>query len=249
MQPDVHSTVIWLIFVSQHEKVYIMHPLTLSHITISSAYVSYCIAGFVCQVLIFVKNASCHRLTNFNSAVSYSCIFISAHCTCHSSVLVIFSLHIRLCLNISKEWKFLLRRLTQKAKGSRWLCASWFMMSRMTLQHFSNLANFPKHPCRCGIFWSQSLHYNDSTLDSTLHAIACEDFTRSRNLVIGLLHRYNSCRYYCWAEKLILRRNWASQTKSTIRYANSVNYITMHSPKFIGKMCAGNHYNDYIVKF
>ena len=53
--------------------------------------ITYSIAGFVCEVLICVNYASCcaSGLANFNFAVSYSCIFVSAHCTCHSSVLVI----------------------------------------------------------------------------------------------------------------------------------------------------------------
>ena len=52
-------------------------------------------SGFVCEVLICVNYANCCKLTNFNSAVtpqvivSYSCTFISAHCTCLSSMLVI----------------------------------------------------------------------------------------------------------------------------------------------------------------
>ena len=43
-------------------------------------------------------------------------------------------------------------------------------------------------------------------------------FTRSRNLVIGLPWRYNNHRYYCWAEKLMLHRNWALQAKPAVHY-------------------------------
>ena len=46
---------------------------------------------------------------------------------------------------------------------------------------------------------------NDSTSDSTSNTVARDDFTKLR-------------RYYCWAEKLMLRRNWALQTKPAIRY-------------------------------
>ena len=45
------------------------------------------IAGFVCEVLICANYAICCGLANINSAVSYSYIFISAHCMCHSSVI------------------------------------------------------------------------------------------------------------------------------------------------------------------
>ena len=48
------------------------------------------------------------------------------------------------------EWTFLLCCLTQKAMV---VCITCMMI----LQHFSNVANFPKHPCRCSILWSQSL--------------------------------------------------------------------------------------------
>ena len=59
-----------------------------------------------------------------------------------------------------------------------------------TMQQFSNVAigcNSPKHPC-CGSYPlnTESINCNnDSTSDSTLHAIAHGDFTRSHNLVIG----------------------------------------------------------------
>ena len=85
----------------------------------------------------------------------------------------------------------------------------------ITLQHFSNVT---RPNILVDVVSSDHRVYstNDLTFDSTLHAIACDDFTRSRNLVIGLLHRYNNCRYYCWAEKLMLCRNWASQTKHAV---------------------------------
>ena len=44
----------------------------------------YHIAGFVCEVLICANYTSCCGLANINFAISYSCIFISAHCKCHS---------------------------------------------------------------------------------------------------------------------------------------------------------------------
>ena len=40
-----------------------------------------------------------------------------------------------------------------------------------------------------------------------------------------LLCRYNNCRYYHWAEKLMLHRNWALQIKPTIWYIFIVVYI------------------------
>ena len=72
------------------------------------------------------------------------------------------------------------------------------MYIMITLQHFSIVT----HPnILVDVVSSDHRVYsnNDSTLDSTSRAIACDDFMRSCHLVIGLL-----CRYYCWAEKLLL---------------------------------------------
>ena len=90
--------------------------------------------------------------------------------------------------------------------------------------------------CRCGILWSHRIYSNnDSTLDSTLQAINIvhDDFTRPHNLVKGLLCKYNNRRYYCRAEKLMLRRNWASQTKSAIWYWNQ-NHLAITEPDIHG---------------
>ena len=53
---------------------------------------------------------------------------------------------------------------------------------------------------------------NDLTSDLTSHAIARDDFTRSCTSLGNRLLR----RYYCWAEKLMLHRNWALQTLYSI---------------------------------
>ena len=82
------------------------------------------IVGLVSEILICMNYASCRGLANINSAVSHSCIFISSHCMCHSSVLVISLSYVPTCSNTLKEWKFLLCCLTQKAKGLQKLCAS-----------------------------------------------------------------------------------------------------------------------------
>ena len=149
----------------------------------------------------------------------FSSMHMLQFCTCDFFVLC-------LCSNTSKEEHFCLYSNTLKEKhfcfaawpkGQRITMVVWITCTT-TLQHFSDVANSPKHPCRRGILWSQSLViYNDLTSDSTSHVIACDDFTRSRNL----LCRYNNRRYYCWAEKLMLRRNWALWTKPTIRYLAS----------------------------
>ena len=67
---------------------YVVHSYGKAFCMISPFFqqANYRIAGFVCEVL---NHASCHELANFNSAVSYSCIFVSAYCTRYSSVLVI----------------------------------------------------------------------------------------------------------------------------------------------------------------
>ena len=86
------------------------------------------------------------------------------------------------------------------------------MCITMTLQHFSNVANINLPNILVDVVSSDHRVYgnNDSTSDSTSHDIArdltCDDFVRSCNLVIGLIRKYNNHRYYCWAEKLMLRR-------------------------------------------
>ena len=86
---------------------------------------------------------------------------------------------------------------------------------KTTLQHFSNV---PRPNILVDMISSDHRVYsnNDFTSDSISHAIAHNDFSRSHNLVIGLLRRYNNRRYYSWTEKLMLYRNWASQTKPAV---------------------------------
>ena len=100
--------------------------------------------------------------------------------------------------------------LKQKTKGSWWLCTS-----RWSSQHFSNVT-CPNILVDVVSSDHRVCSINDSTSNSTSHAIARDDFTRPRSLVAGYLHRYNNCRYYCWAEKLMLCRIWTLQTKPTI---------------------------------
>ena len=150
---------------------------------------NYRITDFVCEVIICAHYVSRHRLANFNFAVSYSCIFVSAHCTCHSSVLVISLSYVSVQI-LQKSGNFCLSCLTQQAKGLWWLCASHCSISPNIL-----------------VDMVSSDHRVYSNNNSTSQAIACDDFTRSHNLVIVLLCRYNNHRYYCWTEKLMLYRN------------------------------------------
>ena len=105
-----------------------------------------------------------------------------------------------LCLNTSKEWTFLflLCCLTQKVSTSPNVTCPNILVDMVSPNHriYSNY---------------------DSTSDLTSHTIACDNFMRSSNLVVGLLCRYNNHRYYCWAEKLMLCRNCALPTKRTVR--------------------------------
>ena len=124
-------------------------------------------------------------------------LFVSAHCMCHSSVLVISLSYISV-----QEWTL------PDPKSQRIVVVVYITT---TLQHFFNIT----HPnILVDVVSSDHRVYsdNDSTSDSTSHTIqgACDDFT---DQVIGLLSRY-----YCWADKLMLCRNWASQTKPTVRY-------------------------------
>ena len=116
-----------------------------------------------------------------------------------------------------KKWAFLLCCLTQKIA---------VVVCIMTLQRFSNVT-LPNTLVNVVSSDHRVYSNNDSTSDSTSHVIACDDFTRSRNLVIGLLCRYNNRRYYCWTEKLMLHRNWGLQTKLAIRYVCIHAYIIM----------------------
>ena len=61
--------------------------------------------------------------------------------------------------------------------------------------------------------------------DSTSYAMAHDEFTRSRNLVIGYFADIIITDITAWAEKLVLCRNWASQTKPAIQYARIHNLL------------------------
>ena len=105
-----------------------------------------------------------------------------------------------LCL--CSEWTFLLHCLTQETKGSQWLyhndiAALWLLQS-----------NSPK---QVDVVSSDQRVYSNLQLYRLLR-------------VTMLLRRitsqipYNNQRYYCWAENLMLRRNWALQTKPAVQY-------------------------------
>ena len=68
------------------------------------------------------------------------------------------------------------------------------------------------HPCEGVIIGSQGI-----LLQTSLSA-EMMIFMRSHDFMNEWPHRYNYRRYYCWTEKLMLRRNWASQKKPAIWY-------------------------------
>ena len=140
---------------------------------------------------------------------SYSCTFISAHCICHSSMLVISLSYVSVQI-LQKSGYFCFR--LPDPKGQRIMVVVYIAM---TSQHFSNVT-CPNILVDVVSSDHRVCSNNDSTLDSTSHATAHDNFTRPCRLVAGYLHRYNNCRCYCWAEKLILCRNWTLQTKPTI---------------------------------
>ena len=88
----------------------------------------------------------------------------------------------------------------------------------MTSQHFSNVAG-PNILVDVVSSDHRVCSNNDSTSDSTSHAIAHDDFTRLQSLVAGDIIIADIS--YCWAEKLMLCRNWTLQTKPTIMNHNS----------------------------
>ena len=121
---------------------------------------------------------SCCEVTNFNYAVTLALLFSSQHvsqlCSCDFNILC-------LCSNILKDRHFCFAAWPKRPMVVWITCM-------MTMQHFFNVANSLRHLCRGSYpLITESLYYsnNFSTLDSISHAIACEDFTRSRNLVIG----------------------------------------------------------------
>ena len=84
---------------------------------------------------------------------SYSCTFVSAHCTYHSSVVVISLSYVSVQVLQKRDTSALLPDPKAKARITM---VMWIMYT-MTLQHFSNVANSSKNPCRHSILWSQSL--------------------------------------------------------------------------------------------
>ena len=141
--------------------------------------------GFVCEVLICANYVSCHKLAHFNSAITLALLFQLNlfQLTAHVTVLCLWFLYpMSLFSNTSKGRH---SASLPDPKGQRIATVVWITcMTTLHVQHFSNInvANSPKHFCRCGILWSQS---NNSTLDLTSHTIACDDCMRSRNLVIS----------------------------------------------------------------
>ena len=95
----------------------------------------------VCEVLIWANYVSCCGL-----------IFISAHCTYHSSMLVDSLSYVSVqILQKSGNSCFAVWPKRPKDHGG---CVHHTHNDIAALLH---VANFPKHPCRCGILWSQSL--------------------------------------------------------------------------------------------
>ena len=94
---------------------------------------NYHIAGFVCEVLICANHASCHELSNFNSAhFRFSSLHVSLFLTCTCDYFILC-----LCSNTSREDT---SALLPNPKGLRIAMGVWIMYT-MTLQHFSNVAN------------------------------------------------------------------------------------------------------------
>ena len=147
------------------------------------------------------------------------CTFVSTHCTCHSSVRVISFSYVSVQIFQERDTSALL----PNPKGLRIAMVMWIICTT-TLHHFSNVESNVLTLPNILVDMVSSDHRvynnNDSTSDSTSHAIAHDDFTRSSNLVIGYFADIIIITdiSYCWAEKLTLCRNWASHTKPAIQY-------------------------------
>ena len=116
----------------------------------------------------------------------------------HSSVLCLWFLYLQI---LQKSRHFYFPAWPKKPKDCSG-CA-----------HHDDIAALLKcnYPCRRGIFWSHVesiviMIQPSIQVHTPLHTTILRDHV-ILILVIGLLRRYNITYYYCWAEKLMLRRN------------------------------------------
>ena len=145
-------------------------------------------AGFVYEVLICANYASCRDLVILilqlaQSWVSYSWTFVSAHCKCHSSMLVI-SFYVSVQI-LQKRDTYAL--LPDPKRPKDWDgCVNHvhedIAFATLVLLQCITLPNI-----LIDVVSSDHRVYsnNDSTSASTSHAIAHDDFMRLRSLVIG----------------------------------------------------------------
>ena len=134
-----------------------------------------------------VNNTLVYR-TSFLAAGSWLCVLILQlllHFHFKSLHVSIPYLWLLYPMSLFKYFKRMdISALLPDPKGQRIMVVMCIMT---TLQHFSNvtlpniLVNMVSSDHRAWVY-----SYNDSTSDSTSHAITCDDFTRSHNLVIGL---------------------------------------------------------------
>ena len=106
--------------------------------------------GFICEVLICVNYASCRGLTNFNSAVILALSFRLTVCV---TVMCLWFLY---PMSLFKYFKRVdISAFLPNPKGQRTMvvaCVHHDDIAAVILQ-----CNSPKHPCRRGILWLQSL--------------------------------------------------------------------------------------------
>ena len=79
------------------------------------------------------------------------------------------------------------------------VCITTKIMTGHCTEHFSSIATYitlSNILVDVVSYYHRVYSNNDSTVDSTSHVIAHDDFTRSRNLAIGLLRKCNNHRYY-----------------------------------------------------
>ena len=115
-----------------------------------------------------------------SSHISHPYTLVSAHCMCHSFMLVIALYYVSVQILQERDTSALLPN--PKGQRSRWLCESRARQHCNTSPMQLTLPNII-----VDVISSDHRVYsnNDSTSDSTSYAIASDDFMRSHNLVIG----------------------------------------------------------------
>ena len=159
-----------------------MHQYYINYIHRQLACYIYCIEGFVCEVLICANYASCRNITNFNSAVSYSAtLAFLFHLTTRVTVLCLLSY-----VSVQTLQK---RDTSASLPDPNGLRIAMVVCNRCmtTCSTSPMLLTFPNILVDMVSSDNRVYSNNDSTSDSTSQAIARDKFTKSRNLVIGLL--------------------------------------------------------------